>query len=77
MLRGFDKEVELDSLEGGYVNIEVCEDGKVRISMDIDAENVETTYPIEMLGESEGTFEKQNVIKFLKKSLELLEGEDE
>ena len=77
MLKGFDKEVELDSLEGGYVNIEVCEDGKVRISMDIDAENVETTYPIEMLGESEGTFEKQNVIKFLKKSLELLEGEDE
>ena len=77
MLKGFDKEVELDSLEGGYVNIEVCEDGKVRISMDIDAENLETTYPIEMLGESEGTFEKQNVIKFLKKSLELLEGEDE
>lgn len=77
MLKGFDKEVELDSLEGGYVNIEVCEDGKVRISMDIDAENVETTYPIEILGESEGTFEKQDVIKFLKKSLELLEGNDE
>ena len=77
MLREFNVEVELDSLEGGYVNIEVCEDGKVRISMDIDAENVETTYPIEMLGESEGTFEKQDVIKFLKKSLELLEGEDE
>ena len=77
MLKGFDKEVELDSLEGGYVNIEVCEDGKVRISMDIDAENVETTYPIEMLGESEGTFEKQDVIKFLKKSLKLLEGDNE
>ena len=45
--------------------------------MDVDAENVETTYPIEILGESEGTFEKQDVIKFLKKSLELLEGEDE
>ena len=77
MLKEFDKEVELDSIQGGYVNIELWEDGKVRISMDVDAENVETTYPIEILGESEGTFEKQGVIKFLKKSLEMLEGVDE